>query len=140
MGEEGMTMKFLGILAATPLLAACSMEIGAISFSGDSRGVTTQTASIRAATQEALLQPDGSCGANVNIDPSTLRPNPAAIKPGISECELVRLKGEAPTDVLIGESGKGQREVQVLYSEPGGREIYLFIDNKLNRIVKPGQT
>ena len=38
-----------------------------------------------------------------------------------------------------GESGRGQREVQVLYSEPGGREIYLFTDNKLIRIVKPGQ-
>ena len=35
--------------------------------------------------------------------------------------------------------GKGQREVQVLYSEPGGREIYLFTDNRLSRIVRPGQ-
>jgi hypothetical protein len=51
----------------------------------------------------------------------------------------VRLKRDKPTDVLIGESGRGQREVQVLYAEPGGREIYLFTDNKLTRIVKPGQ-
>ncbi len=41
--------------------------------------------------------------------------------------------------MLIGESGKGQREVQVLYAEPGGREIYLFTDNRLTRIVRPGQ-
>jgi hypothetical protein len=60
----------------------------------------------------------------------------ASIEPGIGECDLVRLKGKAPTDVLVGESGKGQREVQVLYSEPGGRELYLFVDNKLQRIVR----
>ncbi len=59
-----------------------------------------------------------------------------AIEPGIGECELVRLKGKPPTDVLVGESGRGQREVQVLYSEPGGRELYLFVDNRLDRIVK----
>ncbi len=29
-------------------------------------------------------------------------------------------------------------EVQVLYAEPGGRELYLFTDNRLGRIVKPG--
>jgi hypothetical protein len=39
--------------------------------------------------------------------------------------------------VLVGESGKGQREVQVLYSEPGGRELYFFVNNRLDRVVKP---
>ncbi|HYF56601.1 MAG TPA: hypothetical protein VEA41_20275 [Salinarimonas sp.] len=60
----------------------------------------------------------------------------AAIATGIGECELVRLKGRPPTDVLVGESGRGSREVQVLYAEPGGREIYLFVDNRLERIVR----
>jgi hypothetical protein len=60
----------------------------------------------------------------------------SSIEVGIGECELVRLKGKPPTDVLVGESGKGQREVQVLYSEPGGRELYFFVDNRLDRIVK----
>jgi hypothetical protein len=76
-----------------------------------------------------VLGPDGRCQG----------PTPAtatAIAPGIGECELVRLKGKEPTDVLVGESGKGQREVQVLYSEPGARELYLFVDNRLDRIVK----
>ena len=59
-----------------------------------------------------------------------------AIEPGIGECDLVRLKGAPPTDVLIGESGRGGREVQVLYNEPTGRELYFFIDNRLDRIVK----
>jgi hypothetical protein len=60
----------------------------------------------------------------------------SAIEAGIGECDLVRLKGSPPTDVLIGESGRGGREVQVLYNEPGGRELYFFVDNRLDRIVK----
>lgn len=76
-----------------------------------------------------LIAADGTCSG----------PAPAgatAIVPGIGECELVRLKGKPPTDVLVGESGKGQREVQVLYAEPGGRELYFFVDNRLERIVR----
>ncbi len=76
-----------------------------------------------------VLGPDGACTGPVAAIA-------AAIEPGIGECELVRLKGKAPTDVLVGESGRGQREVQVLYSEPGGRELYFFIDNRLDRIVR----
>jgi hypothetical protein len=76
-----------------------------------------------------LLTASGECDGPA---PTTA----AAIEPGIGECDLVRLKGRAPTDVLVGESGRGSREVQVLYSEPGGREIYLFVDNKLTRVVR----
>ena len=76
-----------------------------------------------------VLSADGRCEGNP-IRAAT------AIEPGIGECDLVRLKGKPPTDVLIGESGKGGREVQVLYSEPTGRELYLFADNRLDRIVK----
>jgi hypothetical protein len=76
-----------------------------------------------------VLGNDGRCTGPV---PGTA----AAIEPGIGECDLVRLKGKEPTDVLVGESGKGQREVQVLYSEPGGRELYFFVDNRLDRVVR----
>ena len=76
-----------------------------------------------------LLGPDGRC---TGAAPGTA----SAIEPGIGECELVRLKGKPPTDVLVGESGKGQREVQVLYAEPGGRELYFFIDNRLDRVLR----
>ncbi|HEX2552948.1 MAG TPA: hypothetical protein VHL98_04550 [Microvirga sp.] len=76
-----------------------------------------------------VLGPDGACTGPVSAAA-------AAIAPGIGECELVRLKGKAPTDVLVGESGRGQREVQVLYAEPGGRELYFFVDNRLDRIVR----
>jgi hypothetical protein len=77
----------------------------------------------------SLLGPDGHCTGEA---PATA----VRIEPGIGECDLVRLKGRAPTDVLIGESGRGQREVQVLYSEPGGRELYFFVDNRLDRVVR----
>jgi hypothetical protein len=76
-----------------------------------------------------VLGPDGRCQGQASATAT-------AIEPGIGECDLVRLKGKEPTDILVGESGKGQREVQVLYSEPGGREIYLFVNNRLDRIVK----
>ncbi|MEE7457837.1 hypothetical protein MPAR168_03020 [Methylorubrum populi] len=59
----------------------------------------------------------------------------AAIETGIGECELVRLKGRPPTDVLIGE-GRSGREVQVLYMEPGAKELYFFVNNRLDRIVR----
>lgn len=77
-----------------------------------------------------VLGPDGRCTG-------TSAGTATAIEPGIAECDLVRLKGKPATDVLVGESGKGQREVQVLYSEPGGRELYFFVNNKLDRVVKP---
>lgn len=76
-----------------------------------------------------LLGPDGRCTGAASG-------TAAAIEPGIAECDLVRLKGKPATDVLVGESGKGQREVQVLYAEPGGRELYFFVNNRLDRVVK----
>ncbi|BAQ44986.1 hypothetical protein [Methylobacterium ajmalii] len=76
-----------------------------------------------------VLAQDGSCTGSV---PATA----TEIAPGIPECELVRLKGHPPTDVLVGESGRGQREVQVLYTEPGAKELYFFVNNRLDRIVK----
>lgn len=59
----------------------------------------------------------------------------AAIQTGIGECDLVRLKGRPPTDVLVGE-GRSGREVQVLYTEPGAKELYFFVNNRLDRIVR----
>lgn len=131
-------MRLQVLFACAVALGGCSVDMGGFSFTQDSSGTRTSSVSARASTQEALLSPDGECEANVSLDPSS-RPLPKEIALGITECELVRLKGARPTDVLIGESGKGQREVQVLYSEPGAREIYMFTDNRLTRINKPGQ-
>jgi hypothetical protein len=129
-----MTARLLSALGAVALLAAgCTVDMGGFAFVND------RTASVRVSTKPAVLNPDGSCGADANLDPAALSQRPTRIALGIGECDLVRLKGEAPTDVLIGESGRGQREVQVLYAEPGGRELYLFTDNALIRIIGPGQ-
>lgn len=135
-------MRLPVLLLCTAALGGCSVDMGGFAFTSETRGpqttMTTSSISARASTQEATLTPEGECSAGVSLDPST-RPLPPAIAEGITECELVKLKGSRPTDVLIGESGKGQRETQVLYAEPGGREIYMFTDNRLSRIVKPGQ-
>ena len=131
-------MRTSVIVALALGLGGCAVDMGGFSFVSDERGTRTSSATARISTQEAMLTPDGECAADVSLDPAT-RPLPKEIAPGITECELVRLKAKRPTDVLIGESGKGQREVQVLYNEPGGREIYRFTDNRLSRIVKPGQ-
>jgi hypothetical protein len=113
--------------AASLALAACVQ---------DARPVATAPAAPAAAPAPArqafsgpVLDSGGRCEGPA---PATA----SAIAPGIGECELVRLKGREPTDVLIGESGRGQREVQVLYAEPTGRELYFFVDNRLDRIVK----
>ncbi len=134
-----MRLPVLFLCAAA--LGGCSVDMGGFAFQSETKGgvttTTTSTASAGISTREPVLTPEGECSVGVSLDPST-RPLPQEIAPGITECELVELKGKPPTDVLIGESGKGQREVQVLYAEPGGRELYLFTDNRLGRIVKPG--
>ncbi len=109
-------------------LGGCTVDLGGFSFVDD------KSASVRIDTQEAVLGPDGRCEADASIDPAVLRARPRSVEPGISECDLVRLKGE-PADVLIGDNGKGQREVQVLYQEPTGKKLYLFADNRLSRVV-----
>ncbi|MCC0808500.1 hypothetical protein FPV16_20165 [Methylobacterium sp. W2] len=75
-----------------------------------------------------VLNADGSCS---QAAPGTA----TVIEPGIGECDLVRLKGKPATDVLVGE-GRSGREVQVLYSEPGAKELYFFVNGRLDRIVK----
>ncbi len=113
-------------LAATLLLSACVERTAPVAIAAPPPAAASSSAQAFAGP---ILGPDGRCPAT---PPSTV----AAIQPGIGECDLVRLKGRDPTDVLLGESGKGQREVQVLYAEPGGRELYFFVDNRLDRIVK----
>ena len=125
----------IALMTGALLLGGCSVDIGGFSTASDAVGAPPpRSAAPKASTQEARLTSDGECDADVATGAM-----PPAIAEGITECELVKLKGAKPTDVLVGESGKGQRETQVLYSEPGGREIYMFTDNRLTRIVKPGQ-
>jgi hypothetical protein len=129
-------------LVCSLALGGCSVDIGGFSFmsensedrAADPASTAIASAPARVVPQDGRVTAEGACETDASGQVL-----PPAIAEGITECELVRLKGTRPTDVLIGDSGKGQREVQVLYSEPGGREIYMFTDNRLARIVKPGQ-
>ena len=136
-------MRLPVLLLCAAALGGCSVDMGGFAFTSETRGGET-TATTRTAAAGITVPPraapvgltaDGECSTGASAGSAL----PPAIAEGITECELVTLKGTKPTDVLIGESGKGQRETQVLYAEPGGREIYMFTDNRLSRIVKPGQ-
>jgi hypothetical protein len=117
-------------------VAACLLPLAlAGCLSGPERTPVAVATPAPAATPAARVVPGPLLTASGECD-GPAPTGAAAIAPGIGECELVRLKGKPPTDVLVGESGRGSREVQVLYAEPGGREIYLFVDNKLERIVR----
>jgi len=124
-----MRVKVVSIVALAALgLAACNSTRSAPPIAAAPAPVAIAPAG--PSIDGPVLGPDGRC-----TGPAT--GTATAIEPGITECDLVRLKGKPATDVLVGESGKGQREVQVLYSEPGGRELYFFVNNRLDRIVKP---
>ena len=131
----------LGVIASTVflagLLSGCGVDIAGMSFLSGPSGTTGPA--VRAASAQPLLTADGVCEDQPGAAQLTAVSRGGEITLGIGECDLARQKGK-PTDVLIGESGKGQRETQVLYSEPTGREIYMFTDNKLMRIIKPGQS
>lgn len=138
MGEEGMNIPLARCRSAwalaliAPLLAGCSGF--ATGFVSDGR--TTRAAGVevavpaRPAPAGPVLAADGAC------EPAA---RPAAIENGIGECELVAFKGRKPDDVLVGQGRGGERETQVMYSEPGGRELYFFSDNRLTRTFRPGQ-
>jgi hypothetical protein len=123
-----MTARLAGIAALAALgLSGCNSQTAPVVAAAPAPALATMAPGPVIAGP--LLGPDGRCTGAASESAT-------AIEPGIGECELVRLKGRAPTDVLVGESGKGQREVQVLYSEPGGRELYFFVDNRLDRILR----
>lgn len=125
-----MRVKVLSTLALVTLgLAACNSTRSAPPAAAAMAPAPVAAAPAGPSIEGPVLGPDGRCTGPA---PGTA----TVIEPGIAECDLVRLKGKPATDVLVGESGKGQREVQVLYSEPGGRELYFFVNNRLDRVVK----
>lgn len=119
-------------MALLALLSACTSTERALPpperAPAPQAALTPPQVATRPAVSGPVLDAAGTCTSPA---PTTA----AAIEPGIGECDLVRLKGKPPTDVLIGE-GRSGREVQVLYNEPGAKEVYLFVNNRLDRIVK----
>lgn len=117
----------LGLLPAL-LLAGCNERREPIQPPPPPSAVLPAAPAAPAAALGPVLDGTGACTGPV---PGTA----AAIATGIGECDLVRLKGRPPTDVLVGE-GRAGREVQVLYTEPGAKELYFFVNNRLDRIVR----
>ena len=106
-------------------LAGCQAE-------GTATGVVNNsTGTFRGSNVEAVIGPDGQCQADVNVDPSALRPTATAVRPGITECDLVRLQGR-PQDVVIADLPDGRRSVEMFYPGNGGTTRgYVFIANRL---------
>ncbi len=117
----------LGTLALGAALQGCAVEIGG--FAND------RQASARIATTEAVVGEDGRCTADLSIDPATFRGRDGDGLVGITECELVGLKGD-PLSVQTGSSPRAKRETTMLYMEPTGKAVYLFADNRLVRVVR----
>ncbi len=134
MGEEGVTKitgpgrtgLFAAMLLAIPL-AGCAMEMTGF--------VNDKSATARVATSEAVVGEDGRCTADLSIDPATFRGREGDGLLGLTECELVALKGQ-PLSVQTGSSSSSRRETTMLYMDPTGKTIYLFSDNRLVRIVR----
>lgn len=116
----------LAALAAGLLLAGCAMEVGGF--------VNEKSAVARVATTEAVVGEDGRCTADLSIDPATFRGREGDGLIGLTECELVALKGP-PLSVQTGSSPRAKRETTMLYMEPTGKSIFLFSDNRLIQIV-----
>lgn len=123
-------MKFARISAlvfATAMLGGCAMQ--ATGFVNDKQ------ATIRAATTEAVVAEDGKCTATISIDPALFRNKPDDGLMGMTECEIVAIKG-APLSVQTGSSSTSRRETTILYMEPTGKAVFLFSDNRLIKIVR----
>ena len=79
---------------------------------------------------------DGRCKGSPSIDLANLKSrNIDAALVGVSECELVALKGE-PLSVQSGSSPTAKRETTILYMEATGKAVYLFANNQMVRVVR----
>jgi hypothetical protein len=132
--EEGVMPESLARVRATiasvflaVLLGGCALEVGGF--------VNEKSAVARVATSEAVVGEDGRCTADLSIDPATFRGRDGESLLGVTECELVALKGP-PLSVQTGSSPQSRRETTMLYMEPTGKSIFLFSENRLVRVVR----
>ena len=86
-----------------------------------------------------VILDSGQCSEAVSFDLNALRARQTDESlQGLNECELVALKG-TPLSVQTGSSQNSKRETTMLYMEATGKAVYLFSDNKLNRVIRAGQ-
>ena len=115
------------VAALAAALGGCAVEVSG--FAND------KSATARVATTEAVVAEDGRCTADLSIDPSKFRGRDGEGLIGLTECELVAVKGE-PLSVQTGSSPRARRETTIFYMEPTGKALYLFADNRLVKVVR----
>lgn len=120
-------LRLFGLVLGAALLGGCAMQATGI--------VNDKSVSVRAATTEAVVAEDGKCTATISIDPALFRNKPDEGLIGMTECEIVAIKG-APLSVQTGSSSTSRRETTMLYMEPTGKAVFLFSDNRLIKIVR----
>lgn len=121
------SVRYTALALTAVLLGGCAMQ--ATGFVND------KSVSVRAATTEAVVAEDGKCTATISIDPALFRNKPDEGLLGMTECEIVAIKG-APLSVQTGSSSTSRRETTMLYMEPTGKAVFLFSDNRLIKIVR----
>lgn len=128
MRESLLRLRATVVSAALALgVGGCALEVGGF--------VNEKAAVARVATSEAVVGEDGRCTADLSIDPATFRGREGDGLVGVTECELVALKGP-PLSVQTGSSPQSRRETTMLYMEPSGKSIFLFSENRLVRVVR----
>ena len=120
-------LRLFGLVLGAALLGGCAMQATGI--------VNDKSVSVRAATTEAVVAEDGKCTATISIDPALFRNKPDEGLIGMTECEIVAIKG-APLSVQTGSSSTSRRETTMLYMESTGKAVFLFSDNRLIKIVR----
>ena len=115
------------ILLATLGLAACASSGSQVAC--QRRPTTAPPASTPAPANYGPCS-DRTAAASVPLREPHRSSNPASAN-AISFASKAR-----PQRTCWWARGKGTRETQVLYSEAGGRELYLFVNNRLDRMVK----
>jgi hypothetical protein len=121
------SVRYSALALTAALLGGCAMQATGL--------VNEKSVSVRAATTEAVVGEDGKCTATISIDPALLRDKPDEGLLGMTECEIVAVKG-APLSVQTGSSSTSRRETTMLYMEPTGKAVFLFSDNRLIKIVR----
>ncbi|MBS7804214.1 hypothetical protein KIH24_06465 [Rhizobiales bacterium TNE-4] len=120
-------VRYSTLALIATLLGGCAIQ--ATGFVND------KSVSVRAATTEAVVAEDGKCTATISIDPALFRNKPDEGLLGMTECEIVAIKG-TPLSVQTGSSSTSRRETTMLYMEPTGKAVFLFSDNRLIKIVR----
>lgn len=121
------------LLLLTLLLGGCAVEVAG--FANDKSFVARLPPPQTAPAAEAVVGEDGHCSMDMNIDKAALQGRDGDALIGITECELVAIRGE-PLSVQTGASSSAKRETTMLYMEPTGKAIYLFANNRLTKVVR----